>query len=50
MRMRSQEARYPAASSFQDQNRNLGMNNPEVDAVRMPNAKSVSEFTIGAKE
>jgi len=26
------------------------MNNPEIDGMRIPSAKSVSEFTIGAKD
>jgi len=52
MRMRSQEARYPAASNFSDQHKS--MMNPEtidrVDHINRQANKACSDFSLGVKE
>jgi hypothetical protein len=48
MRMRSQEARYPTSTSFQDQHKS--MINPEVIDTSNRQPKPVSDFSIVSKE
>jgi len=50
MRMRSQEARYPAASNFSDQHKSM-MNPEAIDHVKSQAAnKACSDFSLGVRE